>query len=174
MMIITSLYHAPCATLLLGSYDGRLCMCDWLEGRHSATTYRRLCRTLGTLFEEGTCDTNRVAATQLDEYFAGNRRRFDLPLLLCGTPFQKEVWTALQDIDYGSTMSYARLAGTIGRRAAVRAVANAVGANPLSVIIPCHRITGSDNSLTGYGGGLDVKRFLLGLEHSAPAELFRP
>lgn len=173
-MIMTTLYHAPCATLLLGSYDGQLCMCDWLDGRHSTTIYRRLCRTLGTLFEEGPCDTNRMAAAQLDEYFAGRRRQFDLPLLLCGTLFQKTVWNELLHLDYGSTVSYADLARSIGRPTAVRAVASAVGANALSVIIPCHRITGSDNSLTGYGGGLDVKRFLLNLEHDNATAPIQP
>lgn len=172
MKIITSIYHAPCSTIMLGSYDGRLCLCDWTGGWHSDSNYRRLFRMLGTTFEEGACDVNSKAAAQLDEYFGGVRRQFDLPLLLCGTPFQKEVWTALRHVGYGSTMSYARLAATIDRSKAVRAVANAVGANPMSVIIPCHRITGSDNSLTGYGGGLDVKRYLLALEQGCRAEPF--
>ena len=153
MKIITSIYHAPCSTIMLGSYDGRMCLCDWTGGWHSDSV-------------------NSKAAAQLDEYFGGVRRQFDLPLLLCGTPFQKEVWTALRHVGYGSTMSYARLAATIDRSKAVRAVANAVGANPMSVIIPCHRITGSDNSLTGYGGGLDVKRYLLALEQGCRAEPF--
>lgn len=81
MKIITSIYHAPCSTIMLGSYDGRLCLCDWTGGWHSDSNYRRLFRMLGTTFEEGACDVNSKAAAQLDEYFGGVRRQFDLPLL---------------------------------------------------------------------------------------------
>lgn len=104
------------------------------------------------------------AARQLDEYFAGRRRVFDLPLLTVGTPFQRAVWELLTEIPFGETRSYAWLAAQLGHPRAVRAVAAANRANALSIFIPCHRVVGSDGSLTGYAGGLAAKRLLLGLE----------
>src|SRR4029453_10546031 len=95
---------------------------------------------------------------------AGRLRRFDLPLAPEGTPFQQRVWRALLDIPYGETVSYAGLAPRVGRPSAVRAVGAANGQNPLSIVIPCHRVIGSDGRLVGYGGGLDVKETLLALE----------
>ena len=101
---------------------------------------------------------------QLKQYFEGRRTAFDLPLVLDGTPFQQRVWAALQTIPYGTTISYGELAARIGRPGASRAVGLANGRNPVSVIVPCHRIIGADGSLTGYGGGLERKRLLLWLE----------
>jgi methylated-DNA-[protein]-cysteine S-methyltransferase len=101
---------------------------------------------------------------QLQSYFAGERTNFDLPLLLEGTDFQKKVWTALQQIPYGETISYKKLAETVGSPKAVRAVGAANGANPIPIIIPCHRVIGHDGSLTGFGGGLALKKQLLELE----------
>lgn len=105
-----------------------------------------------------------AAAAQLREYFAGERTGFDLPLTMRGTPFQRIVWTALRDIPYGETMSYGELAQRIGRPTAARAVGLANGKNPISIIVPCHRVIGSTGSLIGYGGGLDRKRWLLAHE----------
>jgi len=101
---------------------------------------------------------------QLTEYFEGKRKAFDVPLLLRGTPFQLECWTALQRIPYGATATYGEIARSIGRPAAVRAVGAANGANPIPIIVPCHRVIGSNGSLTGFGGGIDVKRWLLEFE----------
>lgn len=101
---------------------------------------------------------------ELDEYFRGERKEFDLPLLLAGSEFQKRVWQQLRHIPYGQTVSYGELAAAIGAPKSVRAVANANGANAISIILPCHRVIGSDGSLTGYGGGTDTKRYLLELE----------
>jgi methylated-DNA-[protein]-cysteine S-methyltransferase len=103
---------------------------------------------------------------QLEEYFAGDRRGFDLPVAPPGTPFQQLVWAELQRIAYGETVTYAELAARIGRPSAIRATGAANGANPVSIIIPCHRVIGSNGSLTGYGGGLEAKRALLELERS--------
>ena len=105
------------------------------------------------------------AIRQLDEYFAGARRDFELPLAPDGTPFQLRVWQALLAIPYGATWSYRELAAAVGNVQAVRAVGLANGRNPLPIVIPCHRVIGSDGSLTGYGGGLATKRALLALEH---------
>lgn len=104
------------------------------------------------------------AAAQLEAYFNGELEEFDLPLAPDGTPFQQEVWDALLAIPYGETRSYAEVAHVIGRPNAFRAVGAANGRNPISVIIPCHRVIGSDGDLTGFGGGLDAKRTLLDLE----------
>ena len=101
---------------------------------------------------------------QLTEYFAGNRRDFDLPLRLQGTVFQQRVWRALMEIPYGETWSYGTLAKRIGNPGASRAVGLANGRNPISILVPCHRVIGADGTLTGYGGGLDRKRWLLAHE----------
>jgi methylated-DNA-[protein]-cysteine S-methyltransferase len=111
------------------------------------------------------------ARLQLGEYFAGERTGFDLPLQLEGSEFQLEVWNALLDIGYGETESYGELARRIGRPEAVRAVGLANGRNPVSIVVPCHRVIGASGSLTGYGGGLDRKRFLLELEAGVPSLL---
>jgi len=104
------------------------------------------------------------AAAQLAAYFAGQLTEFDLPLAPAGTRFQRTVWAALQQIPYGETWSYGQLASKIGNPAAVRAVGLANGRNPIALVVPCHRVIGADGSLTGYGGGLDRKRYLLDLE----------
>jgi methylated-DNA-[protein]-cysteine S-methyltransferase len=109
-------------------------------------------------------DAVAVAVTQLDEYFAGRRRRFDLALDLVGTQFQLAVWHALLDIPYGMTVSYGEVARALGRPDRVRAVGAANGRNPIAIVVPCHRVIGADGSLTGYGGGLHRKRALLDLE----------
>lgn len=106
------------------------------------------------------------AVAQLREYLAGTRRSFELELAPRGTAFQREVWSALTTIGYGETRSYAELAAMVGRPRASRAVGAANGRNPLSLIVPCHRVVGSDGSLTGYAGGVERKRWLLELEGS--------
>jgi methylated-DNA-[protein]-cysteine S-methyltransferase len=108
----------------------------------------------------------RSVIAQLSEYFAGRRREFDLPLGPHGTEFQRSVWKALTRIPYGETLSYGELARRIGNPRASRAVGLANGANPLPIVVPCHRVIGADGSLTGFGGGLDIKRKLLALERT--------
>ncbi|HEY0452783.1 methylated-DNA--[protein]-cysteine S-methyltransferase [Actinophytocola sp.] len=112
-----------------------------------------------------------AVAEQLTEYFAGARTEFDIPLAPRGTPFQQQVWAALREVPYGETVSYGELAATIGRPTASRAVGHANGHNPISIIVPCHRVIGTSGSLTGYGGGLPRKRFLLALEAGTPVLL---
>jgi methylated-DNA-[protein]-cysteine S-methyltransferase len=106
------------------------------------------------------------AARQFDEYFAGARQRFDLPLDLRGTPFQNEAWISLASIPYGSTASYTDQATRLGRPKAARAVGAANGNNPLSIVLPCHRVVGANGALTGFAGGLATKRWLLDFERS--------
>lgn len=166
----------PCGEMRLGSFGERLCLCGWAEELHPGRVEQRLKTMLKAEFHDcgeitGTADTEipeilLEAARQLDEYFNGHRRAFDLPLLPVGSDFQKRVWQQLLHIPYGSAVSYGELAAAIGSPKSVRAVANANGANAISIIIPCHRVIGSDGSLTGYGGGIAAKRFLLELEHS--------
>lgn len=112
------------------------------------------------------------AARQLDEYFAGHRRAFDLPVRAGGTPFQRSVWEAVAGIPWGATSSYQQIANAVGGRAVARAVGTANGANPLPIIVPCHRVLGSDGSLTGYAGGLWRKRWLLQHEGVIGRSLF--
>jgi methylated-DNA-[protein]-cysteine S-methyltransferase len=106
---------------------------------------------------------------QLDQYFDAQRIDFDVPVKLVGTPFQRAVWAALREIPYGETMSYGQLAERIGSPGAARAVGLANGRNPIGIIVPCHRVVGATGSLTGYGGGLERKRYLLELERRNPA-----
>lgn len=112
------------------------------------------------------------AFNQLREYFDRKRNSFDLPLEIIGTDFQKKVWNELLKIPYGETISYNQLAIKLGDKKSIRAAASANGANPLPIVIPCHRVIGSDGSLVGYGGGLDVKKKLLELEGSWSLDLF--
>ncbi|WP_297973544.1 methylated-DNA--[protein]-cysteine S-methyltransferase [uncultured Bacteroides sp.] len=163
-MIKTKRYESPYGILLLGSYEDKLCLCDWQTENHHDYVSRRLKRILQTDFEEGTSEVIERTVCQLDDFFAGKRKEFDVSLLFVGTDFQKTVWNELLKIPFGTTVSYGEMARRIGMPKAVRAVANANGANAISILAPCHRVIGSDHSLTGYGGGLDVKRALLELE----------
>lgn len=113
-----------------------------------------------------------VVRAQLDEYFAGKRTEFELPLAMAGTEFQRTVWTELRRIPYGETISYGQLAEAIGRPSASRAVGLANGRNPIGIIVPCHRVVGSTGDLTGYGGGIERKRALLEFEKGAELALF--
>lgn len=117
-------------------------------------------------YTEMTSEIIEETRRQLDEYFRHERQAFDIPLLTAGTEFQESVWNSLMEIPYGQTITYGELATRLGKPAAVRAVANANGANAISIIIPCHRVIGSNNTLTGYGGGLEAKKFLLELEQT--------
>ena len=108
---------------------------------------------------------------QLTAYLAGELEQFDVELAPLGTPFQAEVWAALRQVPYGATTTYGALAAAVGRPTAVRAVGAANGRNPYCLVVPCHRVVGADGALTGYAGGLDRKRFLLGLESRQPALL---
>lgn len=162
--INTQTYHSLCGDLLLGSFEGKLCLCDWREEEHRLLADRRLERSLNAVMTDIPSEITAKAAQELDEYFAGRRRSFDLPLLFVGTEFQEKVWNTLLEVPYGETRSYGWMAEMIGNPKAVRAVGTANGSNSISIFAPCHRIIGSNGSLTGYGGGLPAKKFLLELE----------
>ncbi len=158
--------------MVLGAVGGELCLCDWAakpqEGSsakpQSAHNKKRLERLLNAEFKEESTPLLERTKTELDEYFAGSRKVFDIPLHPAGTPFQMRVWSALTEIPYGQTRTYREIAQCVGNLRGVRAVAQAIGANCIGIIIPCHRVLGSDHSLTGFAGGLDAKRILLQTE----------
>jgi len=163
-LIVIKHFDFSCGTLILGSFEGKLCLCDWADGRRRVSVDQRLQKCLKADYVEDSSDVIEKARQQLDEYFLSKRREFDIPLLFVGTDFQKIVWNELLKIPYGKTISYGALAQRIDLPNAVRAVANANAVNAISIIAPCHRVIGSNGSLTGYGGGLERKRFLLDLE----------
>lgn len=125
---------------------------------------KRLQQELRTSVKSGISAVLKLVRQELDEYFSGSRTSFSLPLLLCGTAFQKQVWQALMLIPYGATISYSQQAQRLGKPSAIRAVANANGANAISILVPCHRVIGKDCTLTGYAGGLPAKNYLIHLE----------
>ena len=162
--IITKRWSSPCGELELASLGEELVMCDWVNGWHRQAGLRRTARLLKAEFAPGDSPIINRALEELGEYFAGRRRTFDIRVRLVGSDFQVALWKALSDIPYGQLVTYGTLARRLGKPSATRAVANAVGANPFSIIIPCHRVIGADGSLTGYGGGYSAKRKLLALE----------
>lgn len=163
-------YKTSYAEFILGSYEGKLCMLDYRYRKMRESIDNRLKKALTAEYVQE--DSNVLVQTrkELDEYLKSERKEFDVPLLMLGSEFQQSVWRALLKIPYGKTVSYLELSKNIGNEKAVRAVANANGANAISIIVPCHRIIGSDGSLTGYAGGLSLKKKLLELENN----LFNP
>ncbi len=162
-------YLSPVGEMIVGSYGDKLCICDWVAGRHRAAMDGRIRRCLDAEYEEGTSSVAGRAVEELEEYFAGRRTAFDIPLVFTGTVFQCAVWEELTRIPFGATISYGELARRIRNPKAARAVAAANAANPISIFVPCHRVIGSDHKLTGYGGGLEAKERLLELERSPAA-----
>ncbi|MEG1826951.1 MAG: methylated-DNA--[protein]-cysteine S-methyltransferase [Gordonibacter sp.] len=146
-------YPMPLGRLTIGSDGQALCAIAFGEAQLSGE-------------KRATELTNR-AANQLQEYFAGKRRSFDLPLAPAGTDFQKLVWRALEEIPYGQTRSYSDIAHAIGNPKACRAVGGANNKNPLPIVVPCHRVIGANGTLVGYGGGTKIKTYLLNLERHA-------
>jgi methylated-DNA-[protein]-cysteine S-methyltransferase len=154
-MMFYSYMDSPVGRLLLAGDDDKLKVIGFSSGnkaRGAAADWER--------FDE----PFRAVKKQLEQYFAGERHQFELDLAPDATPFQSQVLEALQQIPYGETCSYQDVAVSVGNPKAVRAVGGANGNNPIPIVIPCHRVVGSDGSLTGFGGGLDNKRFLLDLE----------
>jgi methylated-DNA-[protein]-cysteine S-methyltransferase len=156
---VKSSIHSPVGDLTLLAHDAALIALVWRVGRHSDLP-----------FADAIVDADhpllRETARQLAEYFAGRRRGFDLPLEMRGTDFQRSVWALLRGIPFGETRSYGELARALGNPSAMRAVGAANGGNPISIIVPCHRVIGTSGSLTGFGGGLEAKAWLLA--HESP------
>ena len=151
---------SPVGRLLLAADDEALRLIEFPSPRHPMSRVDD--------WIEGENGILRGTRAQLDEYFEGRRSRFELPLGPRGTEFQRAVWHTLAGIPYGTTISYAQLATRVGKASAMRAVGAANGRNPLPIVLPCHRVVGSDGSLTGFGGGLPTKQFLLELECALP------
>jgi AraC family transcriptional regulator of adaptative response/methylated-DNA-[protein]-cysteine methyltransferase len=162
----------PLGPMIAGATKDALCLFEFADRRMLETQLARLRKHLNCVMVPG---KNRIldrTAKEMREYFDGRRRKFSLPLLMPGTDFQKSVWEELQEIPYGETTSYGETARRLGRRSAVRAVAKANGDNPIAIIVPCHRVVGSDGKLTGYGGGLWRKQRLL--EHESGQGVMLP
>lgn len=161
-------FETDFGNLVLGSFENQLCLCDWQYRKMRKTIDQRIQTSLNTTYEEANNDLLESTKTELKEYFAGTRHTFDLPLKMLGTKFQQEVWQELLKIPLGTTETYLGLSEKLGKPKAIRAVASANGANAISIIVPCHRIIGSNGELTGYAGGLTTKKKLLILEKSLP------
>ncbi len=161
------LIDSPLGPLLLAEQDGALIGVWYRDHRYPPDPSR-----LGPLADPGDDALLDEAAHQLLDYLAGRREDFDLPLAPVGTPAQQAVWRALLTIPRGQVRSYGSLAAEIGIPRGAQSVGQAVGHNPISIVVPCHRVVGADGSLTGYAGGLERKRFLLRLEGYSPDSLF--
>ena len=161
-------YDSPVGLLYLASIGRELCLCSW-QGLASCHSFLR--QHLEESDYESEWDVVDRARRELDEYFDGDREEFDIPLKMFGTEFQKMVWEALEAIPYGRTESYGRVARTIGRPLAVRAVANACARNPLAIFIPCHRVTSASGRPAGYAGGEEALQRLMQLERLQQEEL---
>ena len=157
-------YKHPYAEFILGSYGDHLCLCDFRYRTLRNIVDKRIQRGLNANFIEKNDVVLEQAINQLEEFFLGYRRTFNMSLLYIGTEFQKSVWRNLMAVKYGDTTTYRELAQAMGNKNTVRAVAWANSANALAIIVPCHRVIGSNNELVGYGGGLRLKRQLLALE----------
>lgn len=151
--------------LALGSHEGKLCMCDWMYSELHHKSLKRIKKFLNAETVAGRSEITERAAALLDEYFTDGRHELGLPLCFAGTELQNRVWKELLNVPYGMTTTYSDIARRIGKLNAVRAIANAIGANPISLFVPCHRIVGSDGRLAGYRSGVEAKRLLLTLEN---------
>ena len=164
MALHSCTFPTPLGELLAVASDHGLCLLEFIDQAGVPRELAQVQAARGAVAMAGDNPILAQTRTELGEYFAGQRQQFTLPLDLVGTAFQQEAWQALLAIDYGQTRSYAEQARAIGRPTATRAVAAANGANKVSIVVPCHRVIGSNGNLTGFGGGLERKRALLQLE----------
>jgi AraC family transcriptional regulator, regulatory protein of adaptative response / methylated-DNA-[protein]-cysteine methyltransferase len=160
-MITTTEIETELGIMIAGATDDGVCLLEFIDRRMLPTEFRDLKRLLKTTIEEGDNLHLVQLREQLKEYFEGSRKVFSVQLVTPGSVFQKSVWNELLNIPYGTTRSYLEQSVALGKPDAIRAVANANGMNRISIVIPCHRVIGSDGQLTGYGGGLKRKRWLL-------------
>jgi AraC family transcriptional regulator of adaptative response/methylated-DNA-[protein]-cysteine methyltransferase len=164
--VVTTLIDTPLGPMLAGATDAGLCLLEFADRPMLPTQLAIVRRRLGPIVAGHHRDLDQLA-TELDEYFAGSRTAFEVPIDAPGSPFQQRVWQQLRQIPHGSTASYAALAHELGRSGAARAVGRANGSNRVAIVIPCHRVIAADGGLGGYGGGLDRKRWLLDLERGS-------
>ena len=163
--------ESPVGVLVAGATDAGLCLLEFRDRELLETQIAKVRGRIGPT-RNGSQPWLAQVQSELDEYFAGTRRAFDVPLVYPGTPFQSKVWSALRRIPYGETISYEELARRVGSPNGQRAVGHANGQNPIAVIIPCHRVVNKDGKLGGYGGGLWRKQILLGIERGEQRDLF--
>lgn len=171
-MISIQNHKTKVGEFVIGSFENQLCLIDYKYRKMHQAVKNRIQQGLNAEFIEQTSPIIEETKKQLQQYFDGNRKTFDLDLLLVGSDFQKQVWQGLLNINYGQTISYGQLATNIHNPKSVRAVGSANGANAISIIVPCHRVIASDGSLGGYGGGLAVKKRLLKLEDTINNGIF--
>ena len=164
MHVTISRVATPLGPVLLGATPEALCLLEFADGGTADTRLKALEARMDCIFVPGYNEVIRKVEEELARYFTGELTAFTTPLLTPGTPFQKAVWAGLQEIPYGQIRSYGEQARALGSPRAVRAVGRANGDNRIAIVIPCHRVVGANGSLTGYGGGLERKRFLLELE----------
>lgn len=170
-MIRLKYIDTPVGKMRVGATDQGICLFDFQYRKSIDSIMARIEMVSGEQFEEGEHAHFKLLEQQISEYFAGTRKEFSVPLHLLGSPFQKRVWEGLLQIPYGETRSYKQQSVFLGDEKAIRAVAGANGQNGIAIIVPCHRIIGENGSLTGYGGGLQRKKWLLDHErkHSGKA-----
>jgi AraC family transcriptional regulator, regulatory protein of adaptative response / methylated-DNA-[protein]-cysteine methyltransferase len=166
-IINLEILDTPLGKMVACATNEGLCLLEFIDRRAFVTELKDLKRLLRATIEPGTNKHLKATEKQLNEYFEGKRKKFDLPLITPGSEFQNKVWQKLLDIPYGETRSYKQQSIAVGNLGAIRAVGTANGANRISIIVPCHRVIGEDGSLTGYGGGLKRKRWLLDFESGA-------
>jgi methylated-DNA-[protein]-cysteine S-methyltransferase len=157
-------YQSPFGSLVIGAFEKKLVLCDWQYRKMRTAIDQRICKQLQADFIEESDVVIEETIQQLQAYFNKQLKVFSIPLNLVGSPFQVKVWNALLHIDYGTTSTYLQQAIKLENKEAIRAVATANGANAISIIVPCHRIIGTDGGLVGYAGGLPTKQKLLALE----------
>lgn len=160
-MLYLSFTDTPLGIMRMGATDQGICLFDFQYRRSIDSIMKRIEQYIGHTFTEGHHPLFDTLQQQINEYFAGTHQQFDLPLHLVGSPFQVSVWQQLLEIPYGETRSYKQQSIALGNEKAIRAVAGANGDNGIAIIVPCHRVVGANGSLTGYGGGLPKKKWLL-------------
>ncbi len=175
VQVLTEDFKTPFGELVLASFNGELVLCDWKYRKMRTSIDNRIKKGIEAMVRASGFEKNQTqnidslileqTRTQLNEYFEGNRTDFNIPVRAIATDFQERVWDALCEIPFGETRTYLQLSEILGDTKAIRAVASANGANAHSIIIPCHRVIGSNGELTGYAGGLPAKQKLLELEN---------
>ena len=168
MKIFRTQISTPLGNMYACATEKGICLLEFENRKNIDEQFKKTSRTLKTEIEEGESNFFPQLKNEMSEYFAGTRENFEIPLDLIGTDFQKTVWQKLLKIPFGKTLSYMQLAIELGNPKTIRAVANANALNKIAIIVPCHRVIGSDNSLTGYAGGLERKRWLLNHERREP------
>ena len=162
--LIYNFVETPLGSMMVGIYEGKCCLLDFAERKSLQKGVNRIEGNLQTKFKQGAHELIDEIQKQLDSYFDGELKEFNIPLFPIGSEFQKSVWKLLQQIPFGSTSTYGTIAKQLGKPLSSRAVGKANGSNYIAIVIPCHRVIGEDGSLTGYGGGIPRKQKLLEME----------